>query len=409
MVSEPAVPDRQYAALDESAAAAYAAARPPLRHGGGDPGEVRAREVGDGNLNLVFIITSQSGRSCALKQALPYVRLVGESWPLTIQRNALERHAYEIYSSITPDLVPRVYHADERQALFIMEDLSRLRIVRGALTEGRLFPRLAEDVARFAAETMIRTCDFYLDSGEKKRLVARCVNPELCKITEDLVLTDPFFDAPSNQIEPELRPAMEELWQDTRAQDSVARLRHAFVTRAEALLHGDLHSGSVMADREETKIVDAEFAFFGPVAFDIGMFIANLWISAIAHHTTHPENPFARAVFAQADDTWRCFAARVEALVADAPIWRLPAGARREYLLALARDAAGFAGAEMIRRTIGLARVADLEGIADRATRLRAKAATLAAGRALLCESPTIDAFREAHRLVGRGAGLDVR
>ena len=406
MVSENAVPDRQYARLDERSAAAYAATCPPLARDGDDPGEARAREVGDGNLNLVFIITSQSGRSCVLKQALPYVRLVGESWPLTIQRNALERHAYEVYTSITPDLVPRVYHADVRQALFIMEDLSHLRIVRGALTEGLLFPRLAEDVARFAAETMLRTSDFYLDSGEKKRLAARCVNPELCKITEDLVLTDPFFDAPSNQIEPELRPAMEELWQDMRAQDSVARLRHAFVTRAEALLHGDLHSGSVMADREETKIVDAEFAFFGPIAFDIGMFLANLWISAIAHHTTRPEDPFAGVVFGQADHTWRCFAARVETMLVEAPIWRLPAGARREYLLALGRDAAGFAGAEIIRRTIGLARVADLESIADRPTRLRAKTAALAAGRALLRESPAIDAFGEAHRLVGRGVDL---
>jgi 5-methylthioribose kinase len=406
MVSENAVPDRPYTPLNESAAAVYAAALPPLRQGDGDPGEVRAREVGDGNLNLVFIITSQSGRSCALKQALPYVRLVGESWPLTIQRNSLERHAHEIYTSITPDLVPHVYHADERQALFIMEDLSRLRIVRGALTEGVLFPRLAEDVARFAAETMIRTSDFYLDSGEKKRMVACCINPELCKITEDLVLTDPFFDAPSNEIEPELHPTMAELWHDTRAQDAVARLRHAFVTRAEALLHGDLHSGSVMASAEETKIVDAEFAFFGPVAFDIGMFIANLWISAIAHHTIRPEDPFARAIFAQADHAWRRFAERVEAMLIEAPIWRLPDGARREYLLALARDAAGFAGAEMIRRTIGLARVADLESIADRPTRLRAKAAVLAAGRALLRESQDIDAFEDAHRLVGHGADL---
>src|SRR5207237_7609820 len=42
-------------------------------------------EVGDGNLNLVFIVKGTSG-GLAVKQALPYVRLVAESWPLPLSR-----------------------------------------------------------------------------------------------------------------------------------------------------------------------------------------------------------------------------------------------------------------------------------------------------------------------------------
>ena len=38
------------------------------------------KEVGDGNLNLVFVVKSPSG-AVIVKQALPYVRLVGDSWP----------------------------------------------------------------------------------------------------------------------------------------------------------------------------------------------------------------------------------------------------------------------------------------------------------------------------------------
>lgn len=46
-----------------------------------DPSElVDAQEVGDGNLNLVFKIFDRSGTSRVIvKQALPYVRCVGES------------------------------------------------------------------------------------------------------------------------------------------------------------------------------------------------------------------------------------------------------------------------------------------------------------------------------------------
>jgi len=42
------------------------------------------------------------------------------------------------------------------------------------------------------------------------------------------------------------------------------------MTHAEALVHGDLHTGSVMASQDETKVVDPEFGFFGPMGFDIG-------------------------------------------------------------------------------------------------------------------------------------------
>ena len=45
----------------------------------------QADEVGDGNLNLVFIVKSDKG-GLIVKQALPYVRLVGDSWPLPLTR-----------------------------------------------------------------------------------------------------------------------------------------------------------------------------------------------------------------------------------------------------------------------------------------------------------------------------------
>ena len=43
---------------------------------------LQADEIGDGNLNLVFKIRDAQGISrLIVKQALPYVRCVGESWP----------------------------------------------------------------------------------------------------------------------------------------------------------------------------------------------------------------------------------------------------------------------------------------------------------------------------------------
>jgi hypothetical protein len=64
----------------------------------GDPTDWEIREVGDGNLNLVFIVTSGAD-GVAVKQALPYVRLVGESWPLPLDRAHFEHEALKIQAA----------------------------------------------------------------------------------------------------------------------------------------------------------------------------------------------------------------------------------------------------------------------------------------------------------------------
>lgn len=395
-----------YHALNAQEALRYALAHPPLATA--DAGSVAwdAREVGDGNLNLIFIVSGDGGPSAVIKQALPYVRLVGESWPLTLERNRFERDAYAVYAGLAPDLVPRVYHADDTLALFIMEDLSRLEVVRGGLVAGRRFPRLAGDIARFCAETAARTSDFYLGSAEKKAAVRRSINPELCMITEDLVFAAPFYNAASNSYEPALQPDLDRLWTDDRALTNVAALRYAFMTRAEALVHGDLHTGSIMGSPAETRVVDPEFCFYGPSGFDIGMFIANLYLSAVSHAAQRARDDqrraLARDMLGAAEETWSEFHRRIESLLAAAPAWQLSATSRAEFLMQILRDAVGVAGAEMIRRTVGLARVADLEGIGDRQVRIGAKATALHAGRQLLRVQRTIDAFQDAHQAVAR-------
>lgn len=47
--------------------------------------ELQVDEIGDGNLNFVYIIRFRD-QAVVVKQALPYVRCIGEGWPLTLQR-----------------------------------------------------------------------------------------------------------------------------------------------------------------------------------------------------------------------------------------------------------------------------------------------------------------------------------
>src|SRR6185437_11696664 len=154
---------------------------------GGAPNAWSITEVGDGNLNLVFIVKGSRG-GIAVKQALPYVRLVGESWPLPIDRAHFEHEALKAEGAVVPDLVPKIYLFDKIRAAIVMELLEPHIILRKGLIQGIRYPNLADDIARFAAQTLFSTSDLALPAAKKREQQSMfSLNTELCRITEDLV------------------------------------------------------------------------------------------------------------------------------------------------------------------------------------------------------------------------------
>jgi 5-methylthioribose kinase len=158
----------------------------------GDPADWAIREVGDGNLNLVFIVTSGAA-GVVVKQALPYVRLVGESWPLPLDRAHFEQEALKVQATHLPMHVPRVYHFDSEQAAIVMAYLSPHIILRKGLIRRLRYPQLADHLSTFMAEMLFRTSDLDMSAAPKKTAQAVfCHNTALCKISEDLIFTDPY-------------------------------------------------------------------------------------------------------------------------------------------------------------------------------------------------------------------------
>ena len=80
-----------------------------------------------------------------------YARVVGESWPLTLERSRIEAEALKLAARRVPDLVPAVYFYDDQLALTVMEDLSDHIILRKGLITGEEYPRLAKDLAEYLA------------------------------------------------------------------------------------------------------------------------------------------------------------------------------------------------------------------------------------------------------------------
>jgi 5-methylthioribose kinase len=352
-----------------------------------------SREIGDGNLNLVFHLQDQtSGKSVIFKQALPYARVVGESWPLTLDRARIESEALIKQRELCPTLVPEVYHYDADLALTIMEDLSDHVILRKGLTDGNQYPLLAEDIGIFLARTLFYQSDFYLAPDEKKSLVSQFINPELCKITEDLVFTDPYYDAQTNSFNPLIQKEVHNIWENHELKKEIAQLKFKFLTSAETLIHGDLHTGSIFVTEKSTKVIDPEFAYYGPMGFDIGAVLANLILNYTAQEA-HIKNKkdrdaFQAYLFETMDTTWETFENEFRRLSKEEsndlslkdPLFV------DQFLLQVKQDALGFAGCKVLRRVIGLASVADLESIADPELRAQSERMALYIGRQLLLQ-----------------------
>ena len=344
------------------------------------PGASRAEEIGDGNLNLIFRVFDGGDGSVIVKQALPYLRIVGESWPLTLERARIEADALELQNRLAPGLVPVLFGYDAGRKAIVMEDLRSFEVWRTALNAQRSYPRAAADVGRFCGQMLMRTSNLLCDPDEWKSLLARSVNPELCAITEDLVFTAPYVDAPSNDIEEHLTEEAAALRSDAELVEAAAELRHQFRTRAEALIHGDLHTGSVMVAPEGTRVIDPEFAFMGPMGFDTGAVLGNLAIACIAHRAQGHES-FAATVAGDAGAFWDALSGTIAGLWPGGEPWR------DRFIGNLLTDSAHYAGAKMIRRIVGLAHVSDITGITDPGVRRRAQVAVLEGGRALVCAS----------------------
>ncbi len=373
----------------------------------GEKAELKCNEIGDGNLNLVFHITDQNSKQgVVIKQALDHVRIV-ESWPLTKERVRFEYMAIKIQDELTDGMVPRIYKYDDEMALVVMEDLSHMKVMRKGLIAGIKYPRFAEQISTFLSKTLFYTSDLYLDPKDKKEKVKDFINPELCEITEDLVFTDPFYDADTNNINPELLPYLEkEFWKKTELRKEVTILKEKFMTKAQALIHGDLHTGSIFIDQEAIKVFDTEFAFYGPGGFDVGAVIGNLILNYASWTGKDVSSGFKadyRAyLLTTIEDLWNKFENKFR------KFWDKDAhetiksveGYQNHYMKELLQDSIGMGGCKTMRRCIGLAHVEDLDGIEDLAKRAKAQIFALKFGEAMVAQRKNLTSIGDFIEIV---------
>ena len=332
--------------------------------------DLTVKEIGDGNINYIFKVENKiDGKSIVLKQADKLLRSSGR--PLDLTRSKIEANILRIENDLAPHFVPEIYFYDEIMCVLAMEDISEYKNLRTELIAGKIFLNFADNISEFLSRTLLLTTDLFMNKFEKKKNVKEFINPELCDISECLVFTEPYDNNKNRNI---ITIGNEEfveniLYKNEDLHFAILKLREKFMNYSQSLIHGDLHSGSIFINEKGIKIIDPEFSFYGPMAYDIGNVIGNLYF------------PLYRAKFFMEDSKKKEeFINWLEKCILDIPIlfsekckllWEkyskdklLKNKKFRDYYIEnIVKDSLAYAGTEMIRRTVGDAKVLELTSL----------------------------------------------
>ncbi|MBX2881253.1 MAG: phosphotransferase, partial [Granulosicoccus sp.] len=184
------------------------------------------------------------------------------------------------------------------------------------------------------------------------------------------------------------------------------RMLMRFASNTETMVHGDLHSGSIMATDDDVKIIDPEFVQYGPMGFDIGMLTANYlmaYFSQPAHREVAELEAYQEWILSVISDTFDVFNAEFRHLWSterDGMLYpkslfeaqghdSLPAC--DALLKDIQTDALTVCGIEMHRRCLSLAHNADFESIEDSSKRAPLEARNLMMGAELIVQADQIN------------------
>lgn len=399
-----------YQALDEQTVIDYIKKRPALARVFPAETQLTAKEVGDGNINMVFVVEDQQGaHSAVVKQALPYVRILGDTWELTRDRIRFETQSLLLYNQLTPGLAPEIYDHDDDMSLVVMENLNRHLIMRRFLVARRRSADFAEHISTFMARTLFFTSDLYLDGRQKKELQAKYINPHMGKIQEDFVFTNPFMTSSENQWNPLLDADVQAVRANWELKLAIAEMKESYMTHAQALIHSDLHTGSIMLNEHDTRVIDSEFAFCGPIGFDVGAVLENLVLNCLSHYAHTPDVEtrleYQHYLLNMVRVIWNEFARKFDQLwqennngeLVPNTYWDFAGGPeafaefRRRYLLNILHDTAGHGGCKMLRRMMGVVTVWDISSISDMVQRAVAERAAIKIGSRWVLERQAIN------------------
>ena len=309
--------------LDEGNVAGYLVELGILESGD----SVTVEPAGDGNINWVRRVRSSKRRSWIVKQA----RGALERFPdyrADTARLIYEARYLEVARPYDVDgVLPDVHHFDERHRVLVLQDIGEVPRMGEQLLVGADLGGHLDQLARFLARVHGATVTTDLAPSFR--------NDQMRRLHGDHIFALPFRSNDFDLARPVAERAAA-MWSDGELVGRADRAYRQYLEPRGALVHADVQSSNVLITDTAPILLDAEIAHIGDPAFDVGTLVAHLYLPAVVRDEVDRARILARGVF----ESYR---------------------GEGEVAEGFERDVETYAAIEMIRRTIGAARMAEME------------------------------------------------
>jgi 5-methylthioribose kinase len=230
---------------------------------------------GAGNMNYVLRVVFEN-RSIIIKQARNYV----EKYPQIAApkaRVSTEAAFYKKINQFAPiqEMMPHLLGLDSENSILILEDL-------GQGTDYTFLYGLDQNLSLAEIESLTNYLVLLHQVPSDVKSSFTFKNEEMRKLNYEHIFVYPFmqengFDL--DTIQDGLQNLAAAYKKDVVLKSKILDFGTHYLADGSHLLHGDFYPGSWLKTENGLNIIDTEFCFYGNPAFEIGVFLAHLYLT----------------------------------------------------------------------------------------------------------------------------------
>ncbi len=224
--------------------------------------------AGEGNMNVVLRIKTNK-RTFILKQSRPFVQKYPDL-PAPIDRINVEKKFYDLMDQNS--FFPEILGYLPSDYILLLEDLGKGEDLTSLYNTRRITSDLIKEF----------TLGLYY-IHKKKAPADYPENIELRKLNHDHIFELPFKENNSfnlDHIQKGLENLSNPFKKNNSLKEKVLYAGKIYLEKGNTLLHGDYYPGSWMRVGDNNYVIDPEFSFVGPKAFDLGVMSAHIIIAS---------------------------------------------------------------------------------------------------------------------------------
>jgi 5-methylthioribose kinase len=235
---------------------------------------ISVSKPGEGNMNCVLRIETET-RSFIIKQSRGYV----EKYPQIPAPATRVLNEGAFYKKITSsqevqDLMPTLLGIDAVNNLIALEDL-------GKSNDYTVLYKLGQKLEVGELQELVNYLNGLHQSFQKTVVDDELTNTEMRRLNYEHIFEYPFreengFDLDS--VQEGLQALALPYKKDTALKQKMERLGALYLSKGKYLLQGDYYPGSWLKTADGIKIIDPEFCFYGLREFDLGVFLAHMYL-----------------------------------------------------------------------------------------------------------------------------------